>query len=100
MTSKHTPGPWRVTNRIQPDGAYDTLIQAGEKEVVAKLYARPRHVGQLQVDAELIAAAPELLSIMKELAFVVESVAHLQGREQELLPLADRARALQDRLEK
>ncbi len=45
-------------------------------------------------------AAPELLAIMKELAFVVESVAHLQGKERELLPFAERARALQDRLEK
>lgn len=45
-------------------------------------------------------AAPELLATMKELAFVVESVAHLQGKERELLPFAERARALQDRLEK
>lgn len=55
---------------------------------------------EAQREYELACAAPELLSCMKELAFIVESVAHLQGKEKDLLPFADRARALQDRIEK
>jgi hypothetical protein len=41
--------------------------------------------------AALIAAMAKSLA---ELAFIVESVAHLQGHERELLPVAERARAL------
>jgi hypothetical protein len=35
----------------------------------------------------------EVLANMKELAFIVETVAHLQGQEQ-LLPAANKARAI------
>lgn len=34
----------------------------------------------------------ELLKTMAELAFVVETVAHLQGKEVTLLPIAEKAR--------
>lgn len=34
----------------------------------------------------------ELLQTVGELAFIVETVAHLQGKERELLPTADKAR--------
>lgn len=39
----------------------------------------------------------ELVASLKELAFVVETVAHLQGKEGALLPMADKARELIDR---
>lgn len=34
----------------------------------------------------------DIIKIMSHLAFIVESVAHLQGRERDLLPYADCAR--------
>ena len=45
-------------------------------------------------NARLIAAAPELLALLKTLTFVTETVAHLKGLEAELLPSTDAARAL------
>lgn len=40
----------------------------------------------------------EVLQTMAELAFIVETVAHLQGKEATLLPPADRARTIIDKL--
>ena len=40
----------------------------------------------------------ELLAVMEGLAFVVETVAHLQGRESALLPHVERARRCIDAL--
>ena len=36
----------------------------------------------------------DVLANMKAMAFIVETVAHLQGKERELLPTADQAREL------
>lgn len=36
----------------------------------------------------------DVIASLKELAFIVETVAHLQGKEAALLPAADHARAL------
>jgi hypothetical protein len=36
----------------------------------------------------------DVIANMKELAFIVETVAHLQGKEDTLLPVANRARQL------
>lgn len=41
----------------------------------------------------------ELVALLKQTTFVVESVAHLQGKERELLPLAEAARKLIDQAE-
>ena len=41
----------------------------------------------------------QLVEMLKKTTFVVESVAHLQGKERELLPLADAARKLIDQVE-
>jgi hypothetical protein len=40
-----------------------------------------------------------VISSLRELAFIVETVAHLQGKEAALLPAADNARALIAKLE-
>lgn len=50
--------------------------------------------------AALTAQRDALAAALAECAFVVETVAHLQGHERELLPMADRARALLEGLEK
>lgn len=43
--------------------------------------------------AQLLAAAPEMLESLRELAFVAESVAHLRGMEKDILPMTEKARA-------
>jgi len=40
-----------------------------------------------------------LMESLAECVFVVETVAHLQGKERSLLPMADRARELLDSIE-
>lgn len=50
-------------------------------------------------EAGPIPALADVLQVMRDLAFTVETVAHLQGEEQALLPTADRARALIKQLE-
>jgi hypothetical protein len=51
---------------------------------------------QTEINRELALAhaAPELLRHLKGLCFIVESMAHLTGREADLLPLTDAARAV------
>ena len=74
--NKHTPGPWRITNNgdaiVSDDGG--TLIvetgqaywqnleaaSAGAGHEIAK-----RHLPEVQANASLIAAAPELLEALK-----------------------------------
>jgi hypothetical protein len=52
------------------------------------------HTGTTEANARLIEAAPEMLEVLKKLAFVAESVAHLRGLERDILPITDRAREL------
>lgn len=40
----------------------------------------------------------EIAAMMERLAFIVECVAHLQGKERELLPTADAAREMINKL--
>ena len=58
--SKHTPGPWRVVN--------DVDIQSGPQGCLAYVStggARGRTFEEAQANAQLIAAAPELLEECK-----------------------------------
>ncbi len=52
---------------------------------------------EINDELKLAHAAPELLRHLKGLCFVVETLAHLTGRESDLLPLTDAARAVIDR---
>lgn len=93
--SKHTPGPWvsEVIDKINGEPAYWHIVQKNKKGVV----------GDVQsvnfADAQLISAAPDLLAALKELTFIVETVAHLQGHESILLPITDKARAIIEKAE-
>lgn len=80
----HTPGPWYSGKTIQarPPG----------REYPADAFAVAQRVNR-PADARLIAAAPDLLEALKNLAFAAETVAHLRGLEKELLPFTDAARA-------
>jgi hypothetical protein len=93
MNTSHTPGPWKFS-------ASNTLV-AGSHGIHLGTFSESCGLGDAaEPNKALIAAAPDLLASLKELAFIVETVAHLQGRERELLPAADRARALQDLIER
>lgn len=41
----------------------------------------------------------EIITTLKSLAFIVETVAHMQGRERDLLPAAEKAREIISRME-
>lgn len=57
----HTPGPWRVEEQRGPDGEICFLsINAGEHEFISSTWAGP-HIA----NARLIAAAPDLLAMLK-----------------------------------
>lgn len=74
---KHTPGPWRLDDRtfsVMANGSVDTIegcvlsrIITCHPLVVHDLEGREWHCGGNQLaNARLIAAAPELLSVLRE----------------------------------
>lgn len=66
MTTKHTPGPWRVTS-----GGIDAMINEGAqtvgRDIMAGPVANPICVAAdvREEDARLISAAPDLLKALK-----------------------------------
>jgi hypothetical protein len=62
---KHTPGPWRVE-----DGYYEThldiVAKCGHRVAVATM-TYPMDAARVTANAELIAAAPELLEALRSL---------------------------------
>lgn len=48
----------------------------------------------LNVEPKTLPTLEEVLSAMANLCFIVECVAHLQGKEEQLLPVADKARRI------
>ena len=63
MTSKHTPGPWRVVRPKKPNGMFYIM---GQRH---RYFAEVRdYDGEDGADAHLIAAAPHMLTILKTLA--------------------------------
>ena len=85
----HTRGPWQCST--SPSGL---LVSQTTGEVVARFEVAPT-----TDDAKLIAAAPDLLDVLKTLTFICESLAHLRGMERELLPHTDHARMIIDSIE-
>ena len=68
MTDRHTPGPWKVSmNQIKSN--YDTVAQVFTHLVQ----------GRYEVNARLIAAAPELLSAAVELRAALKEEAKERG---------------------
>ena len=74
-THKHTPGPWAAHNGNNPE-YYD--IAAGVERVCSvfldpdKSYSHTERIA----NAHLIAAAPELLQVLKDLIQVGDSIRH------------------------
>ena len=78
------------------------------KTFLANLNHAARHYANVNISggsfspAELKHVAEtirDMSETMAQLTFAVETVAHLRGMEQELLPMADKARALLARME-
>lgn len=74
MNTKHTPGPW------QYDGMW-SLIMAGKYEIAAihaarfaEETSRRKRLDEVQANARLIAAAPELLEACKRALSAIEAL--------------------------
>ena len=78
----------KITPRAYPLG---DIVDPRNMEATTALQA------EIQQEMALAYAAPELLRHLKGLCLIVETVAHLTGRESDLLPLTDAARAVIDR---
>ena len=59
---KHTPGPWNATVY---SGTFDQPLITSNEGVIARLHSFPER--QHEINAKLIAAAPELLEILQKL---------------------------------
>ena len=82
----HTPAPWAFIG--------NTLVHDTGRRQHLGTFSEANGVGTPAAgNRRLIEAAPAMLESLRELAFMVESVAHLQGRE-ELLAYTDKARAI------
>lgn len=70
--AKHTPGPWRVRTDTKGDIAH---VTSGYETVCSFLTTVKSGHGpeQIEVDARLICAAPELLDALKSLLLAVQS---------------------------
>lgn len=70
MTTKHTPGPWRIADASQiivaMDGARSIAYAAADR---AQVFINANSVNETALaNARLIAAAPELLALLKRIA--------------------------------
>lgn len=69
-TSKHTPGPWRVEERDRM--GLLTIYAPSSNIVVAEIEEHHVSVTDSFADARLIAAAPELLAMLREIVAIAE----------------------------
>lgn len=67
MTTQHTPGPWGVTSSSNPKNgsSWRDIVSYGTE-------FKPSYVGEaLEQDANLIAAAPELLEALEKVVAIL-----------------------------
>jgi len=67
MNVQHTPGPWIIKGPKNQDGADDYAIVAG-REIIAEAFGRSsvKTFHPSLANANLIAAAPDLLAVLSE----------------------------------
>ena len=70
MQAKHTPGPWHVTG-----DEHGTMITDNTGEQIA-LWPQQGGTVEQCANAALIAAAPDLLENLRQLADLLESIGH------------------------
>ncbi len=84
MTNKHTPAPWHV--KFSDDDPYDDILIKGSGRSIAKIWLDdapvPDYNAQQKANAQLIAAAPELLEALKEILADAEMIeSFIEGGE-------------------
>jgi hypothetical protein len=72
--SAHTPGPWKVDQQRRAHG-YNVAVFSGDIAVadVPGIGKDPANDPEADANARLIAAAPELLGALDDLAWIVEA---------------------------
>jgi hypothetical protein len=68
--STHSPAPWHVRRAPKPtDGAYDFAICTEDTQIIAAAFGRSSvsHYHDSEANARLIAAAPELLELLRRI---------------------------------
>jgi len=105
-TAHHTPGPWMTNSNgeiVDRQGRMIApVIHAHNVPSLAFARGSGHNIAEDdggEANARLIAAAPELLESLRELAFFAESVAHLRGMEREILPMTDKAQGVIAKIE-
>ena len=94
MKKEHTRGPWRVAEGRIVDSAtiYHGEPGSGIVSHVARVHASwicPEHGGNVEANARLIAAAPDLLDALKEAAdYIATTIGHRGG---DIMEAADAA---------
>jgi hypothetical protein len=80
IMSKHTPGPWTISKPMGPGniGIQSKDINAGGNWFVAELPNCPHE--EAEGNAELIAAAPELLEAVQNLVLIFQTGNHYDTR--------------------
>jgi hypothetical protein len=69
---KFTPGPWRVTRRIPSPITSEWVIAGAKPGYLAEVHDCGS--GDVQADARLIAAAPELLGALRQIVEYWDSI--------------------------
>lgn len=92
--NKHTPGPWRIdfgwSERHQHPSMGPHIVGSDDRSVI-ELCPGYFHSAEGQVNARLIAAAPELL---EALIVWTEASLYVTGEMEEKVPILKRARTL------
>ena len=72
--SKHTPGPWHIAPAL--DGHLRPTRITAHGKTVARTdaqFGRPHHHAQDEANANLIAAAPDLCAVVRDLISILAS---------------------------
>ena len=80
MTTQHTPGPWRVDVAQDRDGTIHSVDvrEAAYGLFVAAVEAHTEEHADVMANARLIAAAPELLAVLKRMVLDCERTVELE----------------------
>jgi len=82
----HTPGPWRIDPKIRrgTDGgkhAFLEIVNGSSLFWTAKVQTFDDDKGEYAANARLIAAAPDLLAVLKAMRDMLRTEPAMQGRE-------------------
>lgn len=91
-TVPHTPGPWAIASQRYPD----VIIGADDRRICST-FAPARHARECEANALLIAAAPELLRLLKQLRH--DAGGWIEGRGDDEDALLDAVDAIVARVE-